>query len=340
LNVLVTGGFGSIGAWVTRRIVELGLRPVVFSPRRTLGFLTDIANELDFAPGDVSDLPQLLHAVKQYHINRIVHLAALIVPDSQANPPRAVDVNVGGTLNVFEAARLFDIERVVFTSTKGIFGSFTGEHAFPTYKPVQEDHPPRPNLVYESTKLLCEQLAANYRRQWGVNTIVLRFCQLYGPGRVTRHGHVAIQSRLVENAMAGQASRVAKGGDERDDLLYVRDVAHAIVLAATVDGLRDNVFNVSSGRGETLSEFAGAVRTVLPGADVDVGPGLDYFGVGINYYCIFDTTRAREQLGFKPQYDLVEGVRDYVQSMRRFGIEPTVSYDQRVQPAVATAIGR
>ena len=142
--------------------------------------------------------------------------------------------------------------------------------------------------------------------------------------KLVRHGPVSWHSRLVENALAGQPARLPQGGDQPDDMIYHRDIARAIVLACYAERLEHRVFNVGRGEPATMREFADAVRRVIPGAAIDVGPGLDYYGSGIPYYSVYDISRARRDLSFEPQFDLEAGVRDYVATMQRLGIPPTV----------------
>jgi UDP-glucose 4-epimerase len=87
-----------------------------------------------------------------------------------------------------------------------------------------------------------------------------------------------------------------------------------------------SVYNIGSGYGATLDDFADAVRRVIPEADIEIGDGLDYLGMGIGYYCIFDLERARNDLGYEPRFDFEAGTRDYIATMDRLGLEPVVTH--------------
>ncbi len=119
--------------------------------------------------------------------------------------------------------------------------------------------------------------------------------------------------------------RIPKGRDQRDDSIYVKDVAEAIVLATLHDRPKYSAYNIASGQGRTLVDFSEAVREVIPEADIEIGPGLDFFDLGVNYYAVFDTTRAREYLGFEPSFSLEESVRDYVSTIRSLSLSPSAT---------------
>jgi UDP-glucose 4-epimerase len=325
MTVLVTGGMGVLGSMVTEELVDRGEQPVLYArhlDRTLLG--SSLLDQVEYVQGDVLELPALVHAIRRHRVTRIVHMAALLIGECQANPYRGFKVNAEGTVNVLEAARITMLERVVYTSTKSVYGAVPPPYGHPTYQPLPEDGPKNPVRVYDVTKLAGEHMALNYAATFGLDVVILRFASTFGPGKLIRHGPVSWHSRLVEDAMAGLPARLPQGGDQPDDMIYHRDIAHAIVLACYASGLEDRVFNVGRGEPSTMRDFAAAIQRILPGSVIEVGPGLDYYGSGIPYYSVYDIGRARKQLGFAPRFDLEAGVRDYVETMRRLGIAPTV----------------
>src|SRR5215467_6398776 len=144
MKVLITGGMGVMGAETSRRFVQEGHRPVIFARHRDEWLIRDILDEVDIELGDVLDMPRLLDVIKRHRITHIVHAAGFVGAVSAANPALSIQVNVMGTVNVLEAARAFDVKRVVYTSSKGVYGPALGEYGAPTYKPVPEDYPKNP----------------------------------------------------------------------------------------------------------------------------------------------------------------------------------------------------
>jgi UDP-glucose 4-epimerase len=322
MRILITGGKGVIGSCVTRYMLERGDDIIVYDTMRDTSLISDIMDNINVVDGDVLDLPLLLNTIKLNKVKKILHLAALIIPAAQINPYRGFQVNAMGTVNVLEAARITDCERLVFTSSKGVYDEITGDHAHPTYEPINEEYPKNPVNVYGSTKLASENMCMNYIGNYGMDVVMLRFSSLYGPGRLLRHGGLAMHSLILENAMLGQPTRIPSGGDQREDMTYVRDVARSIALAAYAENLEHRVFNVGTGRGVTLNDTADIVRKLYPNTEIDIGPGLDCFGAGYNLYSVMDISRARAELEYEPEFDLEAGIRDHVATLESLGIDP------------------
>jgi UDP-glucose 4-epimerase len=325
MNLLLTGGLGVNGAWVTSKLVARGFRPVVLENRVDLSLIGgELAKRIELVEGDVTDLPFLTRIFERYKVQRIVHMAALIT-GIQENLLNGFEVNAVGTVKVLEAASQTGAERVVFTSSRAAYGPISGRNAHPHYEPITEDHPQNPFLVYDVCKVASEGMGRNFARMRGFQFVTLRFAQIYGPGKLQRHGPYGIHSRLVENALAGKSSKIESGGEQRDDIIYVDDAAEAIVLALLHDKPAYDAYNVSTGTGATLQQFADAVCAVVPGAHIEVGPGLDFRGLGANYCGVFDNTRARTDLGFEPRFNLEQGVAHYIDTMRRLNLQPVTA---------------
>src|SRR6195952_1134923 len=151
---------GVIGAETSRMFVKEGHRPVIFARHRDESLIGDIVDKVDVELGDVLDMPRILQAIKKHKITHIVHTAAFVGAVSAANPALSIQVNVMGLVNVLEAARAFDVKRVVFTSAKGVYGPVVGEYGAPTYKPMPEDMPKNPKRIYDSAKFMGENVCA------------------------------------------------------------------------------------------------------------------------------------------------------------------------------------
>ena len=231
MNILLTGGLGVNGAWVTRKLVERGYRPVVLENRIDTSLVGDgIAGQIELVEADITDLDALLRIFEKYKIQRVVHMAALIT-GIQIELLKGFEVNATGTVKVLEAASKAGVERVVYTSSRAAYGHIDGPNAHPTYEPITEDHPQRPFLVYDVCKVASEGMGRNYARMRGLQFVALRFAQIYGPGKLQRHGPYGLFSQLVESPLAGKPVKIPRGGDQRDDVIYVDDIAEAIVLA-------------------------------------------------------------------------------------------------------------
>jgi UDP-glucose 4-epimerase len=321
VNILVTGGLGVNGAWVTRKLLSRGLSVVVVDRQKDLSLLGSDRHEVEMIDVDIMDVDAMFTILKQRQIECVVHMAALI-SGLQENPLEGFRVNALGSVQLLDAALRAGVKRFVYTSSRAAYGSLDGEHAYPSYKPVREDYRLAGSRVYDTTKVSTELMGRNFARL-GIEFVALRFATIFGPGKLVRHGPMGIYSRLVENAMLGAPLRISKGGEERDDVIYVDDIAEACVAAVVHSKPKYDAYNISRCIGTTLGEFASEVKRVLPAADIDIGPGLDPLGLGVSYFGVLDNSRARDDLGFSPKFDLRSGIQDYIARMGEFGLAPT-----------------
>lgn len=323
MRVLVTGGLGVNGSWVTRKLVQGGHEVVVLDTTLSTILVPDVADDIELIEGDIRDLDGLTATLKDNRIERIVHMAA-IVQGFQDQPHLTFQVNAMGTVTVLEAAVRAEVPRVVFASSRAVYGSAVGRHAHPEYLPFTEDSPVRPALVYETCKVAAETMALTYCDRFGLDFVALRFAHIIGPGKSLRYGGHSVPGRIIEEPLAGRAVAIERGGEQRDDVIYVEDAAEGVILAVLSELPGHRVYNISRNVATTLHELADAVRRHVPGAQITIGPGLDYFGVGPQWYGPLDNTRAREELGFVPRFDLDEMVGAYIHQVNRLGLATVV----------------
>lgn len=324
MRVLVTGGFGAIGSFVTRLFVERDDRVTVFDQRPDPRLVRDIADRVAVVTGDVLSLPALIEAFQRGRTEVIVHTAALMPAPVRANPYQGTLVNVNGLLNVLEAARLTGVRRVVFASTRGVYAPAAGRFAHPTYEPITEDYPKDPDSLYDASRFHGERLGRQYAETYGLEFAATRFAHTYGPGKLT-HGTLAVPCQIVEGAYRGVPVRIPRGGDQLDDLVYNRDAALGLVSAATAPNPASGVYSIGTGRASSLRDVEAAVRRHFPEADIEIGPGLDFKGLGRDSSTVYDISRARSEIGYEPRFTVEQGVDDYLRLLDRvdyFGIAP------------------
>ena len=179
----------------------------------------------------------------------------------------------------------------------------------------------------------------------GVDTVVLRFASIYGPGKTARHGKMGVTSQIVEAPARGEPFHIAQGGEEKDDFIYNKDSALGIYLATIADNPKSRVYNIGTGVGLTLNDFARVLRRHLPNAVIEIGPGLNFLGMPYPASGVYDISRARTELGYAPEYDLEQGIADYLASLRQMKIEKgrrcaTCSSCPNSRSPSATAAGR
>ena len=319
MNVLITGGMGVNGAVTARLMVREGLRPVLLDNRVDLSLILDIKDQVDIVTGDICDQSALAKAVDDFKITHLAHLAALMPEPAEANPRLGAKVSFDGTINLLEVARAKGIKRVVYTSSKAVYGEINGAEGPPNYKPVREDYRKLPAELYGSMKVGCEELGRYYREAYGIEFIALRFVSIYGPGKEARHGPLSFYGQLIEKAREGTNWVIPQGGDQPNDAVYVGDVGRAVYLALKAPTPNEWTFNIGTGRASTPREFLNAAAKLFPNHKIELGPGPSKLGRSKQSYCIFDIAAARRNIGYEPAYSVEQGVKDYVETLDRLG---------------------
>lgn len=319
MTVLVTGGAGAIGSNVARAFLEEGRRVVVydrFLPRPDKGVLGDDCEQVRAEVGDITDLSNLVDVITKHDVEGIVHCAAMLPPnDNNLRPIEALTVNIIGTANVLEAARILGLGPIVVASAAGVMG-----RPVDVRTPRKEEDVVLPLAgIYPLSKLTCEQLVYTYRQLHGLNATAVRPRNVYGPGVQFR---IQPMFEIVFTVLEGKDFVRDSGGDSTFDYTYVKDVARGILLLYEADAPPHYVYNLSRGEVVTMTEVADAVRAVFPDRRIEVGPG-PWEGVveggrelalNVTHPAIMppqDITRARKDLGYEPEWDIRRGVADW-----------------------------
>lgn len=300
---LVTGADGFIGSHLCERLVSEGhsVRAFVYyNSFGTWGWLDtidpEIRSELDVIMGDVRD-PFLVHnAVAGVDI--VLHLAALIgIPYSYVAPQSYVDTNVTGTLNVLEAVRSHGIERMVQTSTSEVYGSAL-------FTPITEEHPLQGQSPYSASKIGADQMALSYYRSFDLPVAIMRPFNTYGPRQSTRAVIPTIITQVLDGATSVQLGSV----HPTRDFNYVKDIARGFAMMGSTDAGVGSVTNFGSNFeisiGQTVEAIAEAIgRPIAVEIDPDrvrpEGSEVDRLWA--------DNTRARELIGWTPEYGGLDG---------------------------------
>jgi nucleoside-diphosphate-sugar epimerase len=315
-GILITGGSGLVGAYAVKMLLERGARPVVFDValnERLLGAVGVDTAKIAMIRGDMMDMPALISAIRDNDCDRIIHLAAFLGEEVQRRPYSGVSLNFMGTVNVFEAARLEKVARVIFPSSGTVYLGSLGEGV----KQIDESIPMNPPSVYAATKASCEFMGRAYAKRYGFEFICLRYTGgLYGPSpaalKATRE--IAIQ-QLIRAAVKGEAAKINWPYGPAE-ILYGKDAAKGTVLAVLKDKFTDTLFHI--GNGDLLSgdDIVAAVRKKFPGAQVELVKGSNPMPYPESRLSS-DFSRAKEQLGYEPEYPIERAVEDYGATLKR-----------------------
>jgi nucleoside-diphosphate-sugar epimerase len=257
---LVTGALGCIGAWILRQLVREGVPVVGFDlgddrQRLELVLEPEELAEVELVRGDVTDLGAVERALGDHGVTHVVHLAALLVPQAAADPPRGALVNVVGTVNVFEAAtRSGTVQGVAYASSAAAFGPGEG--------PVPEDAPPSPTTHYGVHKVANEGAARVYWQDADLGSVGLRPYVVYGPGR--DHGVTAGPTLAMAAAARGESYRIPFGG--RVQMHFAPDAAKAFVDGARRSEEGGALVANLGGPAVHMSEIVAAIEAAVPEA--------------------------------------------------------------------------
>lgn len=309
-RILVTGGGGFIGGEIVKALAERGDEVVAFDMAvgSRLAGLVERYDNVKAVVGEMTEWPTIVGAIKEERPDAVVHCAAIVgVPASVGAPYATLRVNVEGSLNLLEAMRLFGVPRMVHISSEEVYGPFQAAK-------IDETHPCFPIMPYGISKFAFEQLARSYRDAYGVEVINIRTCWVYGPGLPRPR----VPKNLIDAAVEGRSLHLAAGGDMRVDHVYIADSVQGILLALDNPEHLYDVYNIATGRTPSLFELVEVIKQQIPGADISVGPGEYLFNDTVKAVRkgALDITRAREHLGYAPQYDIAKGLAAYIEARR------------------------
>ncbi len=307
MRFLITGGCGFLGAHVTRELLARNHHAVAYDPQVDGNSLDQVltGDELERVvrvAGDVTDLPLLLRTCQKHELDGIVHLAFRMGVVGE-NVTRAIETNCQGAANVFEAAALLGHAKVVWSGSNAVYGE---PHRYPV-ELLPDDAPHYPNTIYGASKSFVERLGLHYAEQRDVVANGVRLVIMYGPGRV-RGGAMHVRDILFA-ALRNEPYDVPFA-DELQNFLYVADAARCLVTLAEAGRTETLVYNIS-GEACTVWEYAQTVARVVPGASFTAGGGR--FPARLTWR--FDTSALEREVGFRPQYSLEAGIREWVQTL-------------------------
>jgi UDP-glucuronate 4-epimerase len=298
---LVTGALGCIGAWTCAELAAEGTEVVGFDlgdDDRRIRLATDA--EIPLVRGNVTDRDALANVLDERGITHVIHLAALLLPSIKADPPYGTAVNIGGTVNVFDAAKTRDLQ-VAYASSAAVYSQVDDLGG-----PVPNDAVGHPVTFYGVHKQTCEALARIFWDEEQVPSIGIRPFIVYGPGR--DNGLTASPSLAMAAAAAGEDYEIAFGG--RTQLQFAPDSARVFIAAARAATEGARAFNLG-GPASTLGEAARAIEAASPGVTI----GVDEQTI-LPFPEEFDGAPLEDAIGRITWTPLADGVRQTINRLR------------------------
>ena len=305
-RVLVTGGAGFIGSNLVDALLERGddVRVLDNFSTGSRANLTDLGREVEVVEGDLRSYERVHTAVRGVEL--VFHEGALgSVPRSVQDPLSSTAVNVEGTLNVLLAARDEDVRRVVFASSSSVYGD---GGTFPRLESAAVN----PISPYAVAKLAAERFCVTFTRVYGLETVSLRYFNVFGPRQDPGSQYAAVVPRFVEAIAQGRPVTIHGDGDQSRDFTYVDNVVRANLLAAEADGAGGRVLNIAAGGSETVNALADTIGRLL-GRPVE--KAIEPPRAGDVRESWADISAAREAIGYEPVVGFEEGLQHTIDAM-------------------------
>jgi UDP-glucose 4-epimerase len=305
MNYLVTGGAGFIGSHITRALLEQGANVRILD-NFSSGKRDNLKGlDVEIMEGDLRDASRVAEAVRG--VNIIFHEAAFVsVAESMEKPQECFDVNVTGTSVLFEAARKAGVQRTVIASSAAVYGDSTA-------MPLVEDTPLKQLSPYASSKRVDEMYAELYTHSFGFEVTILRYFNVYGPRQRPDSMYAAAIPIFIQRMLDNKPITIYGDGGQSRDLVNVKDVVQANLLASQHAQAPGQIFNVCTGVETRLLDLLDILYEIFPNAPrhVHAEPRA-----GDIYRSIGTPQKAMDVLGFKPRVSLVDGIYEAVEEMK------------------------
>jgi UDP-glucose 4-epimerase len=302
MKYLVTGGGGFIGSHITAALAASGKDEVVVFDNFSTGNRANIKDiNCAIVEGDLRNQAALDEAVKG--VDTVFHHAALCsVAKSMEDPATTHDVNVTGTLNLLEACRKAGVRRVVFASSSSVYGDSES-------LPKTEKDPVAPLSPYAVSKLIGEHYCQLYSRTFGLETVALRYFNVFGPRQYPNSEYAAVIPRFVSAILQGRTPEVYGDGSQTRDFTYVGDIVQANLAAANSPDAAGQIMNIACGGRFSLLDLLDNLKKMT---NIDVNPILHPWRAGDVRHSQASIERAKQLLNFAPRVGFSEGLRETV----------------------------
>ena len=296
MNILVTGGAGFIASHIVDAYIADGHKVIIVDNLST-GFMENINPQAKFYQLDIRS-EKLEDVFQKEKIDVVNHLAAQMdVRRSVSDPKFDASVNVVGGLNLFESAKKHRVKKIIFSSTGG---AIYGEQ---DYFPADEEHPTRPLSPYGITKLCTEKYLYFYNAVYGMNYVILRYANIYGP-RQNPHGEAGVVAIFCNKMLKGEQPVINGDGKQTRDYTFVGDVVKANIAALHYNG--SNIYNIGTGIETDVNKLFLEIRTHLnPTCPEQHAPAK----AGEQQRSVISSKKIESDLGWKPTVQLEEGLR-------------------------------
>ena len=307
MSILITGGMGSLGQYLTTKLLNenLNKKIILFDLRANDSFLKTYGNKIEFVEGNINYFSDIISAIKKYEVDEIFHLATGLSSKINVNPYFGFKINLEGTINILEMARLYEMKKVIFISSISTFGNNVEE-------PVKNDARQLPTNLYGITKVACELWGLYYYQNYGIDFRALRFPRLVNPGRYEK-GASSYPSLMIEKAIKNEPYQIDYDKGFRVPIIYIKDAVDALMLLYHSKEGKGKIFNIN-GLMPTAQEIVEEIQKQNPKASLSFNkkPIKSLLSIPLEY----DDSEAKKYLGWKLTYDLEKIIKSFNEELQ------------------------
>lgn len=306
-KILITGGAGNIGSFITDQCVKLGHSVIVVDNfyngkfRNISDHLSN--NRIELETIDIGSLEMVKYVFDKHKPDYVSHQASLMIMDSDKFPEKAIDTNIKGTFNIIEACHLFGVKKLTYGSSASVYGN-------PRFVPVTEDHPFDNHTLYGATKIAKEALMQSWAYSHNVPYVGFRYFNIYSERQGLGAFYTQVFQKWIHAIHEGKEIIMYGDGEQTLDLVHSSDAARANVLAMFNDTIKDEFYNVGTGIETSLKQILELIEKLLGKKakvkHIDSDPHL------VKRRCS-SIEKIKSQLGFEPEISVEEGTVKYIQ---------------------------
>lgn len=311
MSIMITGAFGFLGSNLCYDFLKQEKEVVAYDlvyriPKYLKRYEKD--KNLIFVRGDITDSWHLMESVKKYGVTEIIHTATLMNDKaSYPQPHRFLKTNISGGINVLEAARIFNLRKLITISTRAAYGSYAPEEG-----PLTEQAVLKPIGFYGASKASIDLILPIYRNYYNIDAVSIRSTGIFGPGQGEEGtGHLGITAtiyQILTSVLNGKPFILPIGGDHYLEFCYVKDLVKGIRKILETDHLQRPIYNICYGSLLSIAEIGKMIKELLPKSEIQIGPGILK---DIELRAALDISQARKEWGYEPT-PLKECIEDYI----------------------------